>query len=194
MKVICISGKAQHGKDTAAVMLKQKLESAGHRVLITHYGDLLKHICSSFFGWDGKKSSAGRYLLQHIGTDVIRAKRSNFWVDYLSDILHFFPEQWDYVLIADCRFPNEVETMKAEFDTIHIRIVRRFGSPLSEEQQAHPSETALDDYTPDYYVCNTGTLDDLSNALSDLITKITGPYQLTLKDCMPEYNFDDFGW
>lgn len=41
MKVICISGKAQHGKDTTAGMMKTALESIGHTVLIAHYGDLL---------------------------------------------------------------------------------------------------------------------------------------------------------
>lgn len=32
MKVVCISGKAQHGKDTTAGMMKTVLESMGHTV------------------------------------------------------------------------------------------------------------------------------------------------------------------
>ena len=55
MKVCCISAKAQHGKDTAAGLLKEHLESVGQKVLITHYADLVKFVCTNYFGWDGKK-------------------------------------------------------------------------------------------------------------------------------------------
>ena len=40
MKIVCISGKAQHGKDTTAKLLEEILEAQGNRVLIAHYGDL----------------------------------------------------------------------------------------------------------------------------------------------------------
>lgn len=55
MKIVCISGKAQHGKDTTAKLLEEILEAQGNRVLIAHYGDLVKYVCKTFFGWDGKK-------------------------------------------------------------------------------------------------------------------------------------------
>ena len=42
-KVICISAKAQHGKDTTATILKSALEERGNEVLIFHYADLLKY-------------------------------------------------------------------------------------------------------------------------------------------------------
>ena len=44
MKVVCISGKAGHGKDTVAKIMNERLLNDGHRVLITHYGDLVKYI------------------------------------------------------------------------------------------------------------------------------------------------------
>ena len=71
MKVICISGKAQHGKDTSALMVKEMLEDDGYKVLIAHYGDLVKYICRTFFQWNGEKDEAGRSLLQRIGTDAV---------------------------------------------------------------------------------------------------------------------------
>ena len=49
MKIICISAKAQHGKDTSALILKDIYESKGQKVLITHFADLLKYICKAFF-------------------------------------------------------------------------------------------------------------------------------------------------
>ena len=163
MKIICISGKAQHGKDTSAAMIKELLEAQNNRVLITHYGDLVKYVCRTFFDWDGKKDEKGRTLLQYVGTDVVRNQQSEFWVNFIVDILRFFEKEWDYVLIPDCRFPNEIERMKKEFfDVASLRICREnFVSPLSEEQQRHPSETALDDYDSDYVIYNSGTLEDL---------------------------------
>lgn len=163
MKVICISGQAQHGKDTTAVFLKAFLELDGYRVLITHYADLLKYICSTFFGWDGKKDDKGRTLLQKVGTNIIRRDCPDYWVDFLVDCLGWCENEWDYVLIPDCRFPNEIDGLKnANFDVIHMHIVRPdFDNGLSKEQKNHPSERALDDVTPDIYIHNDGSLSDL---------------------------------
>lgn len=186
MRVITISGKAQHGKDTTAGILKRELEADGYKVLIIHYADLLKYICHSFFGWNGQKDEAGRHILQYVGTDIIRAKRPNYWVDFVIGILELFPDEWDYVLIPDCRFPNEVDCLKkAGFDSIHMRVVRHhFTSPLTEEQQNHPSETALDDSCPDYYIHNAGSLSDLEQAVSDWVTDINGFHQLSMPEVM----------
>ena len=144
MKVICISGKAQNGKDTTAGFMKEILEARGNRVLIAHFGDLVKYICKTFFDWDGKKDERGRTLLQYVGTDKIRAV-------------------WDYVLIPDCRFPNEYEIFKHYgFDAVLLRVERPdFVSPLTPEQQAHRSETALDGYPYDFTIVNNGDLMDL---------------------------------
>ena len=169
MKVITISGKAQNGKDTMASLLKKSLEESGYRVLIAHYADLVKYVCKQFFGWDGEKDERGRSLLQYVGTDVVRNKEPDYWVNFLVSILKMFPDDWDYVLIPDCRFPNEVDRMKeAGFDTIHIRVKREgFQSPLTAEQQAHLSETALDDSVPDLWLINTGTINDLQNKIDN---------------------------
>lgn len=163
MKVILISGKAQNGKDTTASILKQTLVDNGDRVLITHYADLLKYICTNYFGWDGKKDDKGRQMLQYVGTDVIRKQNPTLWVDFVAMILKYFKRNWDYVIIPDCRFPNEITRMiEAGFDTIHLRVHRpNFESPLTQEQQKHPSETALDDFGADVYIENDSTLTDL---------------------------------
>lgn len=108
-RIIAISGKAQHGKDTTAAILKELLEADGYRVLTVHYADLLKHICRSFFGWDGQKNA---------------------------------------------------------------------------EQQAHPSETALDQTIPDHTIRNAGTLGDLTMALSDWVTAQNHAHQLSFSEVM----------
>lgn len=163
MRIVCVSGKAQHGKDTSAEFLKSYLTTQGKRVLICHYGDLVKYVCRQFFDWDGEKDEAGRHLLQYVGTDVVRNSSEDFWAIFLAQILAFFEANWDYVLIPDCRFRNEIDVMTNWFQNVtHLRIIREgFVSPLTPEQQEHISETALDDYEPDCRIYNNGSLSDL---------------------------------
>lgn len=174
MKVICISGKAGHGKDTAALYLKEQLELGENRVLIAHYGDLVKYICRTFFDWDGNKDETGRELLQTVGTDIVRKEDPDYWVKFIADMLGFFGVVLDYVLIPDTRFPNEIDYLiKSGFDVTHMRIIRDgYVSDMPEEQQNHISETALDDYLPDIYVHNSGYLgefyDNLLIAMDEL--------------------------
>lgn len=145
-----------------------------NKVLITHYADLVKYVCSSFFGWDGRKDEAGRDLLQYVGTDVVRSAEPDFWVKFIADILGFFKNSWDYVLIPDCRFPNEYEYLiKSGFHVSHMRVVRdNYDSELTVEQQNHPSETALNDYPADIYVHNNGYLGEFCDNLMIAIDEL----------------------
>ena len=166
--IILISGKARHGKDTFAKFLKEGLESKGERVLICHYGDLLKFITKAYLGWNGEKDEEGRKLLQQVGTGLIREKEPDFWVNFIIKMLRFFGDKYDYILVPDTRFPNEVERMKQAFDNkvFHIRVVRPdYISDLTSEQLEHPSETALDNYVPDYEVLNDGTLKEFEEGV-----------------------------
>jgi hypothetical protein len=167
MKICCISAKAQHGKDTAAKLIKERLEYKGQRVLITHYADLLKFICVKFFGWNEVKDEAGRTLLQYIGTDVVGAKNPAYWAEFIVGILKMFPDIWDYVLIPDCRYPIEVETMKTQFDTVVLRVIRPdFDNGLTEAQKNHPSEVDMDNYDFDFALLNNGSLDSFRSNLN----------------------------
>lgn len=167
MKVIVISGKAGAGKDTLASILCDKLEALDQQVLITHYADLVKFMCKSYFGWDGKKDEYGRHLMQYVGTDIVRKQNPNYWVDYIIGVLKIFEGEWDHVIIPDCRFPNEIDRLKeAGFEVIHIRILRPgMDSALTEKQQQHISETAMDHVEADYTVWNIGCLDALRESI-----------------------------
>lgn len=162
MKVVCISGKAEHGKDTLAGMMKEVLEQKGERVLITHYGDLVKYVARTFFSWDGLKNEEGRTLLQYIGTDKVRQKNVNFWVEFIAEILDIFSDRWDVVLIPDCRFANEIDVLLNNgFSVTSVRINREnHVSALTPDQLSHASETSVDDIIADYIVTNT-TLEEL---------------------------------
>ena len=159
--VILLSGKSGSGKDYIANIMKQQLEDKGNKVLITHYADLLKYILKTFFNWDGQKDEKGRTLLQHVGTDVIRKQNPDYWVNFINGIICYFHDEWDYILIPDARFPNEIDAIKRNsyVDTITVRINRTDTHLilLTLEQTQHKSETALDNYSFDYYLNNNGT-------------------------------------
>ncbi len=174
--VIPVGGPAQNGKDTIGGKLEKCFTAAGKNVLVIHHADLLKYMAKSMFGWDGQKDEKGRQLLQYMGTDVVRKKRPDFWVEHILSLLDLFDGDWDYVIIPDSRFPNEIDAYKeAGYKTTYIRIVRpNFVSPLTPEQLNHPSETALNDYEPDILVINDGTLEDLDIKAEEIVTILTG--------------------
>lgn len=175
--ILC-SGRARHGKDTSAEIIKTHLEERGYKVLITHYADLLKFICKNFFGWNGEKDEAGRTLLQQVGTNCVREQNPNYWVDFVTNLIKMFPNVYDYVVIPDARFPNEIERIAdAGFPVTHVRIVRPdFDSQLTDEQKNHPSETSLDKIVPDYWIYNH-TIGQLTHEVQKLCDTIVSNRQ-----------------
>ena len=203
--VVLLSGKSGSGKDFIANIMKQKLESKDKKVLITHYADLLKYILKTFFDWDGQKDERGRYLLQHVGTDIIRKKDPNFWIGFIKTIIYMFYDRWDYILIPDARFENEINSMKQSkeyFNIVTVRIDRtNYTSKLTEEQKNHPSETSLDHYNFDYYIVNDGT-PKVESQINRVINFLPGNKQTVMIDmdctlfntvkCITEIYDEDF--
>jgi len=171
MRIIPISAKAQHGKDTLADLLKIELEKLNRKVAIFHYADYLKFVCQQYYEWDGKKNEQGRSILQKVGTDLARKNNPNIWVNVAVEFFKAFSNSYDYILIPDTRFPNEIDVLKENFDVTSIRLVRKdFSSNLTPEQKIHPSETALDDYLFDMYMSclsGVGNVECLSKTIAN---------------------------
>ena len=89
-------------------------------------------------------------------------------------MLTFFNDQWDYILIPDTRFPNEIEVLKAHgFDVSTVRVNRsNYESKLTEEQLKHPSETSLDNWDFDFYINNNHALENLEWMTNAVINDI----------------------
>ena len=175
MKIILIGGKAQNGKDTTGNMIIEKTTKKGYKAIRMAYGDLVKYYAKQYFDWNGKKDDYGRYLLQNIGTNRVRENLNmpNYWVDRICDAIKITDGMYDYIVITDCRFPNEIDIPKQLFEnTYSIKVTRpNFKSPLTKEQQLHPSEVALDKYTFDYEFINT-TLDGLEKQVDKLLMEV----------------------
>lgn len=177
-KVILISGKAQHGKDTAAKILKDYASKKGKTTLIIRYADILKYVCQEYFGWNGKKDDKGRTLLQQVGTDLVRFNNPDAWVNCVIELVKGFGNKFDYILIPDTRFLNEIENWKdtgLKYTTLRIdrynQDMTPFDNGLSETQKKHLSETSLDYYQFDFRICNvikSKFIDDLKYFFNEL--------------------------
>jgi hypothetical protein len=138
------------------------------------YGDLVKYISKTYFNWNGEKDEIGRGILQKVGTDIIRAKEPNYWVNFVIEFVYLFEDDFDYAIIDDCRFKNEiVQWINKGWDTYSIKVTRlNHKSKLNEEQLAHPSENDLNDYIFDYYIESPSGLDNLEIEIDKIFKNI----------------------
>ncbi len=173
-KVITFSGKAECGKTSSAIITKKLLEKNGKTVLLVNFADLLKFYAKQYFGWSGVKDSAGRELLQKLGTDIVRNKFPDFWVESVYRLTELFKNEFDYFLIGDCRFKNECNYFKDKgYDVVNIKVIRlNFENSLTPEQKMHPSETALNDFKFDYIIESESGLDNLEIEVQKIIGRL----------------------
>lgn len=96
-------------------------------------------------------------------------------------MLYFFGDNWDYVIIDDCRFPNEItELLAAGYAVKYVNVIRtNFESSLTAEAREHISENAIHSIVPDFEIINSGTLTDLDEAVDEMIALMTG--KITMK-------------
>jgi hypothetical protein len=173
-KIILISGKACHGKTTAANIIKMQIEKMGYRAIIVNFASYLKFICEKYYGWDGKKGEAGRQILQKVGTDIARSIEPDFWVNATWDFIRVFCTDTDYVIIDDVRFINEVEFFKKRgISSVSIRVHREnFKSSLTPEQLIHKSEIDLDEYPFDVWIGSESGIDNLAREVDKVFENI----------------------
>ena len=164
--IILISGKAGHGKTTFGNMLCETFDEyfKEEKYFRIAFGDLVKYICSKYFGYSGTKDEEGRNILQHIATEVVRAHDPTFWADFVARFLDCVKMDYKWIIIDDFRFPNEAEALYGwdkGLDNIYtVKIERYEGdkeyvNPLmTEDQLKHASETALNNWAFDYIIEN----------------------------------------
>ncbi len=168
-KIITISGKARHGKNATADIIKEKLELQNKKVSLIAMADYVKYICKKYYNWDGQKDEQGRAILQHLGTDIVRKKNPNFWVNIVLETINVLEDEFDYFIIPDCRFENEITELCKYFDVLSLKVVREgYKSNLTEEQLKHSSETALDNFMFDYILINKEGIESLKENIDIL--------------------------
>lgn len=156
-KIIAFAGRKQSGKTTCSQFVQSvySQNNIGASSAIYNFADPLKqNICIDILGltyeqcygsdieknelvdcyWDNHQLSA-REVMQIVGTDIFRKMKQNVWSDAI--IRRINKENLDMSIIADCRFPNEVDTIKKAGGVV-IKLTR---NPYNSY---HASEMALD--------------------------------------------------
>lgn len=164
MKIIAIAGRKQSGKTSACEYISKTFTQQKQEIsCIYNFADPLKQLCQDILGlthdqcygtddqknelvdcyWDNKQLTA-REVMQMVGTDMFRKMQHNVWSG--ATIRKIQKEQSPIAIIADCRFPNEVEAIKAASGVV-IKLTR---NPYNSD---HSSETALDPdkYDPNFF-------------------------------------------
>lgn len=190
MKIIAISGKKRHGKDTLANFMWD-LCPLPYKVAQENFADPLKREASEAFGipieqfyddtlerWWLKwlligllwpklcgpaRKERWRKLLQFYGTEYRRNNfGQNYWVDkYKERVAELKAEGVDILFTADMRFPNELAAIK-ELGGKTVRVWR--SAAAFHTGDPHPSETALDEVPVgdwDFWVFNDSSKADL---------------------------------
>ena len=173
MRIVLISGKSRSGKDVTAKIIEEYLLKAGKRVLITHYADFLKEFCRVNYGYRGIKDADDRDILQHVGTDIVRKNNPDAWVNIMVELLKGVRTEFDFVLIPDVRFENEIDVIKRNFDDVFcIDIIRdNFDNGLTVSQKLHSSEMGLPECDFDKILRNDGDLSDLKKLVADVVSR-----------------------
>ncbi len=158
IKIIAFAGRKQSGKTTCCEFVKNIFETSNHSgdCRVYNFADPLKQMCIDVFGldyhqcygtddnknelvnckWpDNNKNMTAREVLQYVGTDVFRKMQHNVWADATVRLIE--KENPTLALIADCRFPNEVEAIK-NAGGIVIKLNR------DTYNSTHASEVSLD--------------------------------------------------
>lgn len=172
--IINFAGAAEYGKDYICKELIAHFTKEGYKCQKLAYADYLKYIAKQYFNWNGEKDEEGRHLLQYIGTDIIRHKNPNFWVDTVRMLVDNVFYDCNYIFISDCRFPNELSWSNTNHLVTNIKIIRLngdgspFENSLTYEQRQHPSETALSNSKFDYTFYNIVGHEDLGKPTRNL--------------------------
>lgn len=164
MKIFLIAGKSGSGKGEVAKLIKEfciyKLEDC----VITGYSKYLKNFARELSDWDGNDNTKPRGYLQQLG-DKIRDIDSKFFINNMMNDLRIYDKLTQNVVISDVRFPAEIEAIKLNYDNVYSIYVenQHSQSKLTIEEQAHPTETAFENYDEFDYILANDTLDSLKD-------------------------------
>lgn len=177
INIYLISGKARHGKTSTANYIRDYFSSVGLKSVVTSYAKYIKMFAMELTDWNGSDDDKPRELLQTLGCEVIREKlgKEDFFIKRLDDDIDVYSEFVSNVIIDDARLPIEIDYFKNKYpmQVKSIKVIRpNFENNLTNKEQNHSTELALDEYSGfDYIIYNDGTLDDIKDKIFDLMKR-----------------------
>lgn len=184
MRLLALAGAKGSGKDTVAAYLAQRygfervafadplrahIYTLNPWVLDEYHLPMRLQTLVDIYGWEeAKKNPEVRRLLQVYGTEVVRDQIDpNLWITLANHKVR--NARGSDVAITDLRFQNEnawVERIGAK----RVLVVR----PGFGGGDAHRSENDLKDVKFDHVLHNTGTIDDLHEAVEKMLKEFCG--------------------
>lgn len=150
--LILISGFKRSGKDFSAEYLSQRIKDS----VVCSFAEPMKDILATSFAMDlqtldnlKNESSHFRAILQRFGSE---AMKKWFGDTVWSDVFIKNAPDSPVVILADWRFPTEVEVLSKVYSRIITIRVHDYNNTNTD---MHVSETALLDFNFDYEVDNT---------------------------------------
>jgi len=181
-RVIQISGKKRHGKDTVAAILKDKLSGAQ----VLSFAEPMKQIMATTLGisveeLDQRKNSDNEYrvMLQRLGSDAIKPLfGESVWADLMKAKLSNMPDE-QLVIISDWRFNCEVLD-----DSFKLRIHR---PSVPVDWDNHASEVELDTYEGFTYTLeNPEGAGELLKEVDKLVVEIKSFFKIVDEEATKE--------
>lgn len=174
-KIFLIAGKGRHGKDTTADFIRSYYEKKGLKTINLTNSYYLKDYAKRISDWNGEEETKPRTLLQELGTELIRNQIDEFFfIKRVLEDLAVFSYFYDIITISDVRMPYELELPKKNFSNVYtFHVVRPNVMELTETEQHHRTETALDDYhNYDFELQNDGTLEELKEKIETILERV----------------------
>lgn len=157
---------AEHKTHPSKNTILKKIEEITNKLKIKDYN------------WYEEKTEITRTILQLVGTNIFRKRVDNDWWPKQT-LKRVLESQSDYIIITDCRFPNEITVFTdrmfkyEDINVITIRINRKNINTNKGNISSHESEIALNDWKEwNYIVDNNGTLDDLNDSAIKVVSDI----------------------
>lgn len=115
-------------------------------------------------GWEDDKSEEGREFLSDL---KLRAdKYCNHSFTYVSgEVKKFLNSEYDNIMFIHCREPENIETLTKTFKCKTILIV----NINIDDITTNMADANVNNYEYDYYIDNSGTLDDLEFLAKDFV-------------------------
>ena len=165
-KIYVISGKAGSGKDTAANMIKDKIENT----VVISYASYLKMYAKEIVGWDGNDPKP-REFLQQLGVELIKNQIDDkFLINRIIEDIKVYSYFYDVIVISDARFADEIDSIRNNFDNVTVIHMSERSNMLTDSEKKHATEIGLDKYhNYDYEIC-----EDNLNSLKEEVDRIVG--------------------
>lgn len=174
MKIFLIAGKSHVGKGEVAKIIQNYYNQLHQKSIITEYSKYIKLFAEEMTHWKKEEQTKPRKFLQDMGYFIRnRLNMPDFFINRMKEDLQVYRHFFDHVIIADVRYPEEIDKIKEIYpNTYAILITRNESNNLTEEESNHESEHALKNYEQFDYIIENNEKEKLREDIQTLLKNL----------------------